>query len=88
MESLMTIILVAFDESSRKSEAMGSRRCEEASNNGWRCEGNLFGELGLGGGVRKGGILRSWKWMFETEFGSQPWTRSMACRLCVAVQAK
>ena len=77
-ESLMTMILVVLDESSRKSEAMGSRRCKEALVNGWRCEGNLFGALGFGDGVRKGGILRSWKWMSETEFGSQPWTRSMA----------
>ena len=61
MESLMTMILVAFDESSRRSEAMGSRRCKEALNNGWRCEGNLLCVLGFGGGERKGGILRSWK---------------------------
>ena len=61
----------------RKSEAMGSQRCKEALSNGWRCEGNLFGALGFCDVVRKGGILRSWKWMSETEFGSHPWTRSM-----------
>uniref|UniRef100_A0A2N9EY98 Uncharacterized protein n=1 Tax=Fagus sylvatica TaxID=28930 RepID=A0A2N9EY98_FAGSY len=65
MESLMTMILVAFDESSRKSSAMGSRRCKEALNNGWRCEGNLFGVLGFGGGERKawlGGCEWRCKW--------------------------
>ena len=48
MESLMTMILLASNESSRKSAAIGSRRCKEALNNGWRCEGNLFFEFGLG----------------------------------------
>ena len=70
--------LLATNESDRKSVDTGPRRCIEASKEGKRWDGNLVSSLGLGRGEAKGGILKSWKWKFEMELGSQPCVRIVA----------
>lgn len=49
----MTTTLLAVGAISLISAATGSRRCNDDSNEGWRCEGNLLSVSGLGGGDRK-----------------------------------
>src|ERR1044072_6351439 len=88
-ESWMTTTLLETDERDLRSAATGSLRLlEEASKEGKRCEGNFDSAFGLGAGETKGGVLKSWIWMLEMEFGSKPWARAMVWWLCVAVPTK
>ena len=58
----MTTTRLAVNESLRRRATIGWRRCEAAAwNEGRRCEGNLFGAVGSGVGVGKGGMSKSWK---------------------------
>jgi len=85
----MTTTLLATDESDCKSVATCSRRLEEARKEGKRWDGNFDFAFGFGGGETKVGTLKLWMWkFFENDFGSQPWTRTIAWRLCCVVPTK
>lgn len=74
----MITIRLVVRERSDNSLAKGSRRCITALNDGIRWAGKRMAALGLGEGLGKEGIGKSWKWMLESERGSQPWMRSLA----------
>jgi len=52
-KSWITTTRLAVAEILRRRSAVGWRRWIEASKEGWRWEGNLLEEFGLGGGERK-----------------------------------
>lgn len=84
----MTTILRTVWAISHKSAATGSRRCSEASKEGWRWAGNLLELVGLGGGERKGWVGNSWKWMLVVSRGFRVVAWTLAWRMWVVEPTK